>query len=212
MGDKSISAVVLAGGSSSRMGQNKALLKLGSATMIERVVFSLQPLFKETIVVTNNPKEYNMIKNVRFVRDIKKPEVKSSLVGLYSGLSSANTDYIFVVACDMPLLNIPLIEFMKDKINNQDILIPKVNNFFEPLHAFYSKTCLGSMKNQLEKKDYKILNFFSMVDVEIVDELTIKQFDPHLNSFLNINNYEEYMTFKNKYIIDDSYTSMGNNG
>lgn len=200
MGDKSISAVVLAGGSSSRMGQNKALLKLGTDTMIERVVKSLQPLFSEIIVVTNNEDQYSMLNNVRFVRDFKKLEVKSSLVGLYSGLFFANSNYIFVVACDMPLLCIPLIEFMKDKIKNQDILIPNINSYYEPLHAFYSKTCLASMKNQLDKKDYKILNFFSKVNVEIIDEAAIKQFDPHLNSFLNINNYEEYKKFKNKYI------------
>ncbi len=200
MGNKSITGVVLAGGSSSRMGQNKALLKLDSDTMIERVVDSLQSLFGETIVVTNNEEEYSMLNNVRFVRDFKNLEVKSSLVGLYSGLISANSDYIFVVACDMPLLNIPLIEFMKDKIKNQDILIPNIKGYYEPLHAFYSKSCLNSMKNQLDQKDYKILNFFSKLNVEIIDEASIRQFDPHLNSFLNINNYEEYMEFKNKYI------------
>ncbi len=207
MGNKFISAVILAGGNSRRMGENKALLQLDSETMIERVVNSLRPLFNEIIVVTNDQKEYSMLNNIRFVKDFKDLKTRSSLIGLYSGLYAANSDYIFAVACDMPLLNIPLINFMKNKIINQDIIIPYINGFYEPLHAFYSKNCLRPMKSQLDKKDFKILNFFSRVNIiETINNTQIRKFDPYLNSFLNINNYEEYLEFKNSYLNIPSYS------
>ena len=174
--------------------------------MIERVVNSLRSIFNEIIIVTNNPEEYPMLNNVRFVKDFEELNTRSSLVGLYSGLYAAKNNYIFAVACDMPLLNIPLISFMKNKIKNQDIIIPYIDGFYEPLHAFYSKNCLHPMKSQLDKRDFKILNFFSRVDIiETINSNTIRKYDPHLNSFLNINNYKEYLEFKNTYMNIISY-------
>ncbi len=100
--NKCVTAVVLAGGKSTRMGQNKALLKMGKKTMIERVIDPLQKIFENIIVVTDNPKEYAMLKNVKFVQDYFDTGEKNSLIGLYTGLIESKTDYVFVTACDMP--------------------------------------------------------------------------------------------------------------
>lgn len=199
MENKRISGVILAGGNSHRMGQNKALLKLRGETLIQRVVSILQPLFEEILIVTNTPKEYSMLENVRFVQDYYQVEKKSALVGLYSGLLAAKNEFIFIVGCDMPLLKSSFIRYMKEKSGNQDILIPHVNGYYEPLHAIYSKRCLPVIKNHLDQKDYRIKSFFSDVNLEIIEEPIIKKFDPDLDSFLNINHYQEYIALKNKY-------------
>lgn len=199
MENKRISGVILAGGNSSRIGQNKALLKFGEETLIEEIVSIFRDLFSEILIVTNDSEEYPMLKNVRFVQDFYHLEKKSALVGLYSGLFAAQSEFSFIVGCDMPLLNLSLIQYMKEKIGSQDILIPYVNGYYEPLHAIYSKRCLPVIKNHLDQKDYRIKSFFSDVNLEIIEEPIIKKFDPDLDSFLNINHYQEYIALKNKY-------------
>ncbi|AKL95711.1 molybdopterin-guanine dinucleotide biosynthesis protein A [Clostridium aceticum] len=199
MEKKSISAVVLAGGNSRRMGQNKALLKLGSKTMIEIVIDKLQTVFQEVIVVTNTPREYPMLKSVHFAKDRLEVEEKSSLVGLYTGIIEASNEYVFAVACDMPLLNIPLIQYMKANLGDEDVFIPHLEGHYQPLHAIYGKGCIEPMAKLLQKEDYKIINFFHEVKVQTLQQETIKQFDPYLQSFINVNNYEEYMKLKTLY-------------
>jgi len=205
MGDLRISGVVLAGGKSKRMGQNKALLELGNCTMIEKVVSTLQMLFQEIIVVTNTPEDYGMLKDVRFVEDQLQSPVKSSLIGLYSGLLAATNPYIFATACDMPLLNTTLIGFMRDQVHEQDIIIPRVKGYYEPLHAFYSKKCIVPIKRQLDGRDYKILKFFPEVRLLEIQENVIRRYDPHLHSFLNINNLQEYLAFKDTFLYGDEF-------
>ncbi|ABR47206.1 Molybdopterin-guanine dinucleotide biosynthesis protein A-like protein [Alkaliphilus metalliredigens QYMF] len=195
---KDISAVVLAGGNSKRMGQNKALLKLGERTMIEVIVENLKPLFSEIIVVTNNSEQYPMLKGVRFAPDRIQMVEKNSLIGLYTGLWEAKNDCIFVVACDMPLLNTALMQYMIENLEGEDILIPYLEGHYQPLHAIYGKKCLEPMEMLLEKGDYKILNFFEKVVVKHIDEAHVKRFDPYLQSFLNVNNHKEYQDLKER--------------
>lgn len=196
MEKKLVSAIVLAGGGSKRMGRNKALLKLGKKTMIETIVDTLKPLFNEIIVVTNNPEEYSMLKNVRFIPDCMEIKEKNSLIGLYSGVLASKNHFTFVVPCDMPLLNPSFIQYMLENLGDEDIMIPYLKGHYQPLHAIYGKGCLKPIKLLLEKENYKIINFFNDVVVTKIEKDIVKKFDPHFKSFLNINTDEEYKTLK----------------
>jgi len=182
-----VTALVLAGGNSTRMGRNKALLKIDNKTLIEIVVEKLQDLFDEIIVVTNNPENYPMLKNVRFEKDCIDTPVKNSLVGIYTGLLKSSNDYVFVVACDMPLLNMDLIQHMLNELGNEDILVPFLEGHYEPLHAIYNKTCLSFIKDMLDVGNYKIINLYDYVNTVKVNEKEIRIIDPQLRSFMNIN-------------------------
>ncbi|QUH19983.1 molybdenum cofactor guanylyltransferase [Alkaliphilus sp. B6464] len=199
MDKKRISAVVLAGGNSTRMGQNKALLELGSKTIIERVVEILKTTFEEIIIVTNTPKVYSMLKDVRFVPDCFESREKKSIIGLYTGIFEAENNYAFVVACDMPFLNTDLINYMIDNIGDEDILVPYINGYYQPLHAIYNKNCLRSIRTLIDSKNYKIIDLFNYFDNlkvrkindEILDRLNITD-----SCFLNMNTYQEYINIK----------------
>lgn len=199
MDKKRISAVVLAGGNSTRMGQNKALLKLGSKTIIERVVEILKTIFEEIIIVTNTPQVYSMLKDVRFVPDCFESKQKKSIIGLYTGIFEAKNDYAFVVACDMPFLNTDLINYMIDNIEDEDTLVPYINCYYQPLHAIYNKNCLKYIRTLLDSNNYKIIDLFDYFDNlkvrkindEILDRLNITN-----SCFLNMNTYQEYINIK----------------
>ena len=185
-------AIVLAGGGSTRMGLNKALMKLGDETIIERTVKPLMEVFEEVIIITDTPEAYSFLKGVSFYSDVKELKERNSMIGIYSGLLRAKYSKAFVVACDMPLLSKELLIYMKQQLYDEDILIPVVNGFYEPLHAFYSKSCLTVFEECIDRKKYKVTATFDRFKIKTIDEERIRGYDKELLSFININTYEEY--------------------
>jgi len=178
-----ISAIVLAGGKSSRFGQDKAFAKLGDSTIVESLFFPLFLIFDQVIVVTNYPEKYQRFP-VKVVVD--KVKERGPLGGIYTGLLASNTERNFVVACDMPLVNPRLISYLAS-IKEGQVVVPQIKDKLEPLLAVYSKSCLPAIEAQLRTGNNKIQNFFDKVNTNVIKEEYIKRFDPTLTSFLNIN-------------------------
>lgn len=187
--------VVLAGGRSRRMGTEKALLELGSTTLIETVINRLEPLFDNVIVSTANGNSFPEL-NLTEVSDVYCG--CGSLGGLHAGLTAAGSDHVFAVACDMPLVNTALVRRMISLSEGFDVVVPRIQAenadqgeseqmWFEPLHAVYGKTCLPQMENLLERKNLRIFDFFSQAKVRYVDADEIRAVDPDMLSFFNIN-------------------------
>ncbi len=183
-----ISSVILAGGESRRFRKNKAFLKIGNKILIEQIVKKMRKLSDEVIIVTNTPQKFNYL-NVRIIKDIIPN--KGSLGGIYSGLFFAKNYTALVVACDMPFLNIPLLKYIISYSQDYDIVIPKIDNFFETLHATYSKKCLQPIKKLIDANNLKIIDFFPEVNVKFVGKKGIEKFDPDFISMFNINNLED---------------------
>lgn len=199
MDKKQVTAVVLAGGASSRMGQNKALLKLGNKTMIERIIDPLREVFQEIIIITDQPSDYLFLKNVRMTGDVLLTAKKNSLLGIYSGLMTSSNPYIFTIACDMPFVNIPLIEYMIQQLTDEDIIIPYVEPHYEPLHGIYSRSCIPCIKEMLDKGNYKITTLLNSAIIKRIMKDEITQLDPLMRCFINVNNYEEYMEIQGSF-------------
>lgn len=188
----SITGVILAGGNSKRLGRSKAQLPIGEKRMIEWIVRAMSCLFEEVIVVTHQPQLFSTLENVTFVQDSINTTSRNSLVGLYTGLMEASYDTIFVVPCDMPLLNRELIEHMVSLLDGEDVRVPIMGIHYQPLHAFYRKSCLPHMRESIEAGIYKVTHFYDEVLVRTVDEKILQGFDPQLISFLNVNTEEDY--------------------
>lgn len=184
---RGISAVVLAGGESQRLGVDKALLELNGQSLLARTVRRVATLSDDVIVVTNHPKKYeHLALQVRFVPDERPGE--GALMGLYSGLREATDQSALAVACDMPFLNLPLLRYMMAKRPGYDVVVPRLeNDMLEPLHALYSKRCLPFMAESLARGRRRVLAFFDQVKVHYVEGPTIAQFDPLYLSFVNVN-------------------------
>lgn len=112
---------------------------------------------------------------------------KGSLGGIYTGLALANSHYGLVVACDMPFLNRDLLGYLIDLAPNFDVVVPRVDGWFEPLHAVYSKNCLCPIEGLLRDGSPRILRLFDLVKTKYVEKDEIAKFDPQLLSFFNIN-------------------------
>jgi molybdopterin-guanine dinucleotide biosynthesis protein A len=186
-----VSAIILAGGRSRRLGQDKALLRLRGQPLLARTVHTLSALSSDLVVVSNTPEHYEPLAlPVRYVPDERQG--RGSLMGIYSGLKAVHRPHALVVACDMPFLNLPLLRYMLTLIEDHDVVVPRVGDFFEPLHAMYGRGCLPMMGHLLDQGQRRILSVFAEVRVRYVSAAEIEPFDPQHRSFININTSEDW--------------------
>lgn len=183
-----LTTVIMAGGKSSRMGTDKSFVPLLGKPMVEHVLDSVAGLGQEQIIITNRPDDYAYL-NLPMYGDIYLD--KGPLGGFHSALSHATTHYILVVACDMPWLNRPLLEYMISIRETADIIVPRWEKYPEPLHAIYSQRCLEPITANLEADILKLTAFFGKVSLNFLDQKTIAQFDPTGQSFNNVNTPED---------------------
>lgn len=188
-----ISAAVMAGGQSRRMGQDKSLLEVEGQPLIERVLGRLAQVSDDLLVVTNEPEKYSWLEGrVRFVPDATGPG-KGPLAGIAGAVAAARRPAVLVVATDMPFLSVPLLHYLATLATTADVVVPLIEpGRPETLHAVYSRACLGPIERQLAAGRYKITAFFSDVRVREVGVEELRRFDPDLRSFVNINTPEEW--------------------
>jgi molybdopterin-guanine dinucleotide biosynthesis protein A len=184
-----ITGVILAGGRSSRMGSNKALLPYRGGLFIEAIHRQLSALFPRVLLVTNTPEQYDFLP-CRKVGDLF-PEM-GALAGLHSGLFHSDTEQIFAVACDMPYLDERLIRYLAGRRHQGDLVIPEGEVGPEPLHALYAKRCLPAIERSLAENRRRIVSFFDRVEVVTIPRETVCSFDPTFRSFSNINTPDDY--------------------
>ena len=181
---RQVSGIVLAGGGSKRLGQDKALITLGERTLIEIVLERLGRVCKDLVLSTSDADKLAFL-GVRMVKDVY-PQ-RGVLAGLYSGLKSARYPHAVAVACDMPFLSPSLLRFMILHIAGHDVVVPRLSAGLEPLHAIYARTCLEPMRESLERGELRIVDFWDRVKVRYIEEQEIDILDPDKLSFFNIN-------------------------
>lgn len=187
----SMAAIVLAGGTSTRFGRDKAFLQLDGQSLVARTVDRLAELTDELVVVTNDPGAYGLLDlPARIVPDVRPGE--GSLMGLYSGLRVVRSSRALCVACDMPFLSLPLLRYMLLQAPGYDVIIPRIGHYLEPLHAIYSQACLNPMERLLEQGRRQIIAFYNDVRVRYVREAEVDEYDPLRLSFLNVNTPEDW--------------------
>lgn len=202
--NSNITAVILSGGKSSRIGEDKALFKISNLTLIERIYFLLNKLFNEVIIISNKPKRYEFL-NTKIYKDIFPGF--GPLSGIHSGLTNSNTNLNFFISCDMPFVSKELIEFLINIEFNQDILIPKSNNNIHSLCAVYKKSCLDkaerllkfaneSMNNETGKSKIKLFDLINSMHAKYVDISEEKFFHTYL--MFNMNTISDLEFVKNK--------------
>ena len=181
-----VTGVLLAGGKSRRMGEDKRYLAVGEQTLLERGLEVLQSIFCEVLVVIAQDSLPLRI-DARVVRDLV-PDC-GSLGGLYTGLIQATTPYIFVAACDMPFLNQTVIAQFTNRRATADIVIAKLDDRLHPMHALYSKRCLPALEQMIRARQLKIQEIVSQSSLRVryVTEADLLTIDPSGHSFYNVN-------------------------
>jgi molybdopterin-guanine dinucleotide biosynthesis protein A len=201
-------AIVLAGGRSSRMGTPKALLPFDNEPLIVHIVAALRRLFADVVVVAAPGQELPAMP-VTLVRD--DVAYQGPVGGLCYGLRAAGGDVSFVISCDSAFLNFDLISHLLSQIPQHDVVVPHWQGRFQPLHAVYRRTVLPLLEDQLARGELRPVYLFDKVRTRRIDEDVIRRFDPDGLSFFNMNTPEDYAEALKRWSDVSSRCSPGSN-
>ena len=181
-------SIILAGGRGSRLGREKHTEVVAGKSLIERTIENISQLSNEILIVISTGQlktsfcSYSEAKTVVDIYPGMGP-----LGGIYTGLVHSSNFINLAVACDMPFVNKNLLGYMIDLASEYSAVIPRIDDYREPLHAVYTKDCIPEMKKVLDKGERKITGFLDSARVRYVNEREIDRFDPEHLSFFNIN-------------------------
>ena len=164
---EAVSAVILAGGQSRRMGRDKALIEFRGRPILAHVIDTLRLLSDDIAVVSNRSDLYSPF-GARIVPDYDPP--CGPLGGIAAGLQAAQQELAVVVACDMPFLNVALLRWLIGLADGYDAVVPQTGAEFEPLHAVYRRECHGPIVQRIERGDRRVISFFADVRLRAVPE------------------------------------------
>jgi molybdopterin-guanine dinucleotide biosynthesis protein A/molybdopterin converting factor small subunit len=182
-------AIVLAGGRSSRMGTAKALLLFDHEPLIVHVVATLRRLCAEVVVVAAPGQDLPSMP-VTLVRD--EVAYQGPVGGIYYGLIAAGGDVSFVTSCDSAFLHPGLIAHLVSQIPGYDVVVPHWQGRYQPLHAVYRRSVLPLLEGQLARGELRPVYLFDRVRTRRIDEDEIRRFDAEGASFFNMNTPEDY--------------------
>jgi molybdopterin-guanine dinucleotide biosynthesis protein A len=184
-----ITGVIQAGGKSERMGgRPKALLELGGRRIIERVLDAVGPVVDDVLIVTNTPELYGFLR-LPMIADAFPDH--GSLGGIFTGLRAAAGDAAFTVACDMPFVHRDVVRLVVGRAAAGDVVIPRVGEQLETMHAVYGKACLPHIETRLRAGRLKIVGFFDRVRVVEIGEAEVARYRAPAVAFMNVNTPDE---------------------
>jgi len=191
-----LSAAILTGGQSRRMGADKALIRVGGQTMVERVAARLAVVSDNIFLVGDRPEYHGL--GLRVVAD-DYPD-GGALGGIATAVRAALDERVLVVACDMPNLSPPLLTAMAEFDDDAQVLIPTTAGdrsdqggalTWETTHAIYRRSCLPTFERRLLSGRRKIIDAVRELRWRSLPEDWLRAFDPNLESFGNVNTPEE---------------------
>jgi len=177
-----IPAVIFAGGKSSRMGEDKALLPFGAyTTLTEFQVKKLSDYF-EPVYISAKTDKFDF--ECKVIEDTQKES--SPLIGILSIFETLEVDEVFILSVDAPFVDKEVIEtIFKSRNDKSDIVVAKSPSGIQPLCGCYKKSMVPLAYTQLEKGNHKLLDLLALANTELVEFEDDKP-------FTNLNHPQEY--------------------
>lgn len=184
-------AIILAGGQSSRMGTNKALLQLKGKTVIEGMVERLENIVDDILIVTNTFEDYAFL-HLPMIEDKRKG--KGPLAGMEAGLAATQTERNLIVACDMPFISVELGQYLLSCLGEYQAAVPEISGQLHPLFAAYRKDVNEAVTQSIEENQLRIRHFLHNIHVKIVSKELLQSLEiDHEELYLfNMNSPDEY--------------------
>lgn len=177
----------MAGGKSSRMGRNKALLPFGESTLLETIAGRMKLIFDRVVLSVHQSGSYPQVE----LNEVTDRYPETGPMGAIASVLEAGEARIFCVACDMPFFKESLVEFLCS-FEDCDAVMPVWHGRVESLHALYSSALLPEFQRLLGEGRYKISDALLQSHVRYVNEEEIRPIDPKGDSFRNINTPEDF--------------------
>ena len=175
------------------MGADKAALRLGGITMLERMVAELARGFDEVVVVAGAQAVTAASALAGSVRVVRDPlPFEGPVKALRLGLAAIGAEVGFACACDLPFVNVRLAAALCSMAAGHDAAIAKTAGRLQVLHAAYRKSCLPALDAMIGRGERRLQDLVALLDARIVGEDEIRPYDPELLSFFNVNTPEDF--------------------
>lgn len=184
-----ITGTILAGGQSTRMGQDKSLLTLNGKSFIQRIAEELQKIFTRVIVISDNANGYNFL-HLPVYSDFYKD--CGPLSGIHSSFQNTKTQKVLVLTCDMPLIDVPTLLPLLNAPPDCDANVFSSDDFILPFPGLYRRSCLSLLENHLQQKKCSVIGFLRALKVHI-NPIVIKPSTEEATTFAHINNPSDYL-------------------
>jgi molybdopterin-guanine dinucleotide biosynthesis protein A len=191
--DNAWTAAILAGGQATRLdGRNKAALRFGRHTLLERQLAVVRRVVGQTVIIANDPLLFCAY-DVPVIPDLMPGT--GPLGGVYTAIQATNSKRTLVLACDMPFLTASFLSYLIEIGEETDIAIPRTVRGYEPLCATYSRRCAGVLRHRIDARRLKISDTLAGAATLTVREIgpdEIAPYDRQHRIFCNVNTPDEY--------------------
>jgi molybdopterin-guanine dinucleotide biosynthesis protein A len=189
---KPLGAVVLAGGDSRRMKENKAFLPVFGKTLIQHILDQMDGLFGEILISSSRPGEFD---HLGCPTVIDESPGEGPMAAIQSALKAARFEKNFVIACDIPDINLDFLTKVVESAANYEIVVPvSSNNKYEPLFAVYSRSIIPQIDELLTLGERSLIPLFKICRTQFV------HFGPN-TWFRNLNTREDYEAYLGRFKI-----------
>jgi molybdopterin-guanine dinucleotide biosynthesis protein A len=148
------------------MGFNKAFIELEGLTVAARAVAVMTAIFDSPIIIADNTTLYSHL-GLPVYPDVIKDA--GSLGGIYTALHHSK-DYAFVAACDMPWLDAGCIKRVLENVDGEDCVIPFISGRLHPMHAAWSKRCMGETESMINRGNLRINSLLERLNIKRLTE------------------------------------------
>lgn len=195
------SAIILCGGKSSRMGFDKSNIKIKDKFLIEIIAEELEQVFESIILVSNDQERFSDTKYM-VVKDII--ENSGPFGAIYTALKKATSKYVFITACDMPIINLNYIKYMMEIIKSENVqgVVSYNSEYIEPLYAFYSIDMIDTFERELKKNNFKLLDVIKSSKIYYIEEKKRREYCSGMDIFTNLNYESDLTVLKNIFMED----------
>ncbi|MDS0525860.1 molybdenum cofactor guanylyltransferase [Clostridium sp. SHJSY1] len=195
-------AVILAGGKSSRMGFDKQFLEIGEVRIMEKLIQELRKEFDDIVVVTNKKREYEE-DGFRVISD----EIKGvgPLSGIHIGLKESKSKYTYFIACDMPNISLKYIRYMKKVLleNKYDACVAKIDDKVEPFNSFYSKDILPKIESLINKDKRSMFGLINIIETLFIEKNILEKYNYDFDMFINLNSKEDLEMYNKRNRLEE---------
>jgi len=189
-----ITGVILAGGKSSRMKRDKALLKFHDKPFIQLISETLHKVFENVIIISDHVEQYKFL-YLPIYQDVYKD--CGPLAGIHSAFVHTQSNGIFISSVDLPLIDVSAIQYILNQKCNADAILFSLDGQIQPLFGLYYRACLLKIENQLKQKRYSVVEFLDKINTNII-LLNSKQINISSKILQNINSPEDYQSLLKK--------------
>ncbi|WP_291966695.1 molybdenum cofactor guanylyltransferase [Caloramator sp.] len=188
-------AAILCGGKSTRMGFDKSKIVINNKLLIEDIAERLNKVFDDIVFITNDKNKFNT--KYRVVEDVIKN--CGPIGAIYTALLSSKSQYVFVIGCDMPFVNLDYIKYLIEVLNKREVecLITQKGGFFEPLYSFYSIDIKGKLREAIDSERFKIMDVVKDCRALYTSDEEVERYISKEDMFTNLNYKEDLKKLKN---------------